>query len=67
MMFTVNPKMIFKHLVHTVVNNPEFEEYLGQMDPAELEIKDTTESTTSASYLDLLLSIGRDGQLHISI
>ena len=32
-----------------------------------LEIKDTTESTTSASYLDLLLSIGRDGQLHTSI
>ena len=27
----------------------------------------TTESTTSASYLDLLLSIGRDGQLHTSI
>ena len=34
---------------------------------AELEIKDTTESITSASYLDLLLSIGRDGQLHTSI
>ena len=33
----------------------------------ELEIKDTTESTTSDSYLDLLLSIGRDGQLHTSI
>ena len=30
-------------------------------------IKDTTESNTSASYLDLLLSIGRDGQLHTSI
>ena len=44
-----------------------FENYLGQMYPAELEIKDTTESTTSASYLDLLLSIGRDGQLHTSI
>ena len=29
----------------------------------ELEIKDMTESNTSASYLDLLLSIGRDGQL----
>ena len=28
------------------------------MYPAALEIKDTTESTTSASYLDLLLSIG---------
>ena len=37
------------------------------MYPVELEIKDTTESTTSASYLDLLLSIGRDGQLHTSI
>ena len=33
----------------------------------ELETKDTTESNTSASYLDLLLSIGRDGQLHTSI
>ena len=49
------------------INNPEFEHYLGQMYPAELEIKDTTESTTSASYLDLLLSIGRDGQLLASI
>ena len=29
--------------------------------------QDTTESTTSASYVDLLLSIGRDSQLHTSI
>ena len=49
------------------INNPEFENYLGQMYLVELEIKDTTESNTSASYLDLLLSIGRDGQLHTSI
>ena len=33
------------------------------MHPAELEIKDTTESNTSASFLDLLLSIESDGQL----
>ena len=32
----------------------------------ELEIKDTSENKTFASYLDLLLSIGRDGQLHTS-
>ena len=34
----------------------------------ELEIKDPTESITSASYLDLdlLLTIGRDGQLQTS-
>ena len=49
------------------INNPEFENYLGQMYPVELEIKDATESNASASYLDLLLSIGRDGQLNTSI
>ena len=35
------------------INNPAFENYLDQMYPPELEIKDTTESNTSASYLDL--------------
>ena len=43
------------------INN--LENYLGQMYPVELEIKDTTESNTSASYLDyldFLLSIGRE-------
>ena len=49
------------------INNPDFENYLGQMYPPELEIKDTTKSNTSASYLDLLLSIGRDGQLRTSL
>ena len=48
------------------INNPEFDNYLGQMYPAELEIKDNTESTTSVSYLDLLLSFGRRGQFHTS-
>ena len=37
------------------------------MYPAELEIKDTTESNTSDSYLDLLLSIESDGQLRTSL
>ena len=49
------------------INNPDFENYLGQMYPPELEIKDTTESNTSASYLDLLLSISRNGQLYTSL
>ena len=49
------------------INNPEFENYLGYIDPVELEIKNTTESIASASYLDLLLTIMRDGQLHTSI
>ena len=48
-----------------IINNPDYENYLGQMYPDDLGIKDTTESNTSASYLDLLLSMGRDGRLHI--
>ena len=49
------------------INNPELEIYLGQMYSIKLEIKDTIDSITSASYLDLLPSIGRGGQLHTSI
>ena len=48
-------------------NNPDFENNLGQMYPAELETKNTTDSNTSAFFLDLLLSIGRDGQLRTSL
>ena len=49
------------------INNPDFEKYLGQIYPAELENKDTLESNTSASDLDLLLSIESDGQLRTSL
>ena len=69
-LFCIN---IFRTLVTICANRythlicPDFENYLGQMYPAELEIKDTTESNTSASYLDLLLSIESDGQLRTSL
>ena len=60
--------LIFRYIDDVLsINSTSFENYLGQIYPAELEIKDTTESTASASYLDLLLSIGRDGQLHTSV
>ena len=49
------------------INNPEFENNLSQMYPIELDIKDTTESNTSASYLELHLSIERDGKLRTFI
>ena len=49
------------------INNPYFKSYRGQIYPPELEIKHTTDSNTSAPYLDLLLQIGRDGQLRISL
>ena len=50
--------------IAAILCDPDLENYLGQMYPVEPEIKDMTESNTSASYLYLLLSIGRDGQLH---
>ena len=39
------------------LNNANFSDYLHSIYPEELEIKDTTESSHSASYLDLLLDI----------
>ena len=49
------------------INNHDFENSLGQINPAELERKGKTESNTSASYLDLFLSIRRDGQLRFTL
>ena len=51
----------------STITTTEFENYLCQMYPVEFEIKGTTESNTYASYLNLLLSMGRDGQLHTLI
>ena len=48
------------------VNNSDFKNYLGQMYPPELDIRDKTQSNTSVPYLDLLLLIGRDSQLRTS-
>ena len=40
--------LTYRYVDNTLsINNPEFENYLGQMYPAELEIKDTTEGITS--------------------
>ena len=49
------------------INNPQSDNYLGQIYPIELEIKDTSESNISASRMDLPLSIERNDQLYASI
>ena len=41
--------------------------YLCQMYPTEPEIRDTMGRNTSASFVDLLQSIGMDGQTHTSL
>ena len=45
------------------LNNPHFKDYLHLIYPSELEIKDTTDTNRSASYLDLLLFIDDGGRL----
>ena len=45
------------------INNNQFHSYVDLIYPSELEIKDTTESSTSASYLDILIKIDADGKL----
>ena len=45
------------------LNNPSFIEHLDQIYPSELEIKETTDSKKSASYLDLFLEIDQEGKL----
>ena len=46
-------------------HNSEFVNNLGQMYPVEFEIKDTTESNTSASYLNLILRAVRLSNKHL--
>ena len=45
------------------INNDQFHSYVDSIYPSELQIKDTTESSTSASYLDVLLNIDSGGKL----
>jgi hypothetical protein len=45
------------------INDDRFHSYVDSIYPSELEIKDTTGSSTSASYLDVLLNIDADRKL----
>ena len=46
------------------LNNPKFSEYLHHIYPVELEIKETTCTLKSASYLDLHLEIDNRNRLY---
>ena len=45
------------------LNNSRFGDFVDRLYPIELEIKDTTDTDRSASYLDLHLEIDREGRL----
>jgi hypothetical protein len=49
------------------IDNNQFHSYVDSICPNELDIKDTTESSTSASYLDILLNIDADGKLRTQL
>jgi hypothetical protein len=44
------------------LNNSRFGDFVGRIYPIELEIKDTTDTDRSASYLDLYLDIDSEGR-----
>jgi hypothetical protein len=49
------------------IKNHNFHNYVHLIYPDELEIKDTTKSDRSASYLDILLNIDSNGRLTASL
>ena len=49
------------------VNNPKFGNYIVDIYPAELDIKDTTDANHRASYLYLDLSCGIDKRLQVKL
>ena len=65
---TVSISFTYSNIDHNILsmNNAVFDNYPDQTFLVNPEIKDTTESNTSASYIDLLLLIGRGGKLYTS-
>ena len=49
------------------LNNSRFDDFVDRIYPIELEIKDTTDTDTSASYLDLHLEIDSEGRLRTKL
>jgi hypothetical protein len=49
------------------INDDHFHCYVDSICPSELEIKDTIYSSTSASYLDILLQIDKGGKLRAQL
>ena len=45
------------------LNNTKFSDYVELIYPIELEIKDTTDTVKSVSFLDLHLEIDNEGRL----
>ena len=60
-------RIIHVRLRPTSINNPRFAEFLPLIYPPELEIKETTDTASSASFFDLYLEFDDSGQLSTKI
>ena len=49
------------------LNNHKFSDYVYDIYPVELEIKETTDDQYHSSFLDLLLEIDKDSRLRVKI
>jgi hypothetical protein len=54
-------------IANQLLNNSRFAEFLPLIYPPELEVKETTDTASSASFLDLYLEFDDSGQLSIII
>jgi superfamily II helicase len=55
--FAVAFNLMFRYIDDvSSINSDQFHSYINSIVPSELEMKDTTETFTSASYLDVLLN-----------
>ena len=58
------PSITFRYIDDVLsINNNQFHSYVDSIYPNKLEIKDTTECSTSASYLDALLKLNTNGKI----
>jgi hypothetical protein len=63
-LFAVAFNSIFRYIDEILsINNNQFHSYVNSIYPNELEIKDTTECTTSAFFLDVLLKLDTNGKI----
>jgi hypothetical protein len=65
---TFNSSFCYIHVDDVLsLNNSRFSDYLHHIYPNELQVKDTTDTQKSASYLDLHLEINNAGRLKIKL
>jgi hypothetical protein len=65
--FCANSIVFCGKKTHPSLNSSRFGDFVDRIYPIELEIKDTTDTDRSASYLDLHLKIDSEGRLRTKL